>query len=670
LLKITLWVIIIGIWFFVWYGPWQEKLNPYLWLRLGIGLAFFIAPGMCIYGLLAGRSNPSFDHFTFGFVISHLLFALLGMLGRFTHLSFETVKLLMALLGLIPILLYVPRLFSKEVWFQVLAVRPEGVMATLMLILVSIFACLVVIQRIPTSDDLTYLAYLTNWQNTSHLDFNDVIFGEPSLVHPRFWLMSAPFAQALLSNLSNIPGILILSGYYEPFLVILSVLCWYGLARILGFSPRAASASAILQLAFLLLLSEYLHPGAPFYTQLSADKATAAFIMAPVFVQSLVMFLKQPVQGNIVPVFLTGLSLTFMHPVILAYSVFIGGVLILFNLRKGSLVKLIFPFVILIAIILPQAALRFANAQTQGEIPYASESVFAQRGIENLIQRWGSTQFYGFNPAILDMTPPYERNLRIPEPILHRGWLILPILSALFALKRFKHDFAAQFLLACSLICLLAAIPFTGWIIGYFLSAWMLERALWLYPFGLSTVFLFAILWNKIKSRSSTKVSSNIPLTAVTFMAIAIFSLYMRENKLPDLEKFTNKSQRYKDLALAGQMLDDQISTEARVIGSPILNDLIPGISSKSKLITFRISDPSNMLYFAPAERDERIADSETIFSKSASAAEKLSLLRKYDVHFLVLQRDDIRLFEDLIENYPDETEATEIGGVIIVEID
>jgi hypothetical protein len=144
----------------------------------------------------------------------------------------------------------------------------------------------------------------------------------------------------------------------------------------------------------------------------------------------------------------------------------------------------------------------------------------------------------------------------------------------------------------------------------------------------------------------------------------------MRENNLPDIEKFVNKTQRYQGLAMAGQALDEQITDQAYVMGSTGINDLIPGLSWKSKLIMFRISNPSHMFYFTPAERDERIADSETIFSKSASAAEKLSLLRKYDVRFLVLQRDDIRLFEDLMESYPDETEATEVGGVIIVEID
>ena len=140
---------------------------------------------------------------------------------------------------------------------------------------------LIVIQRVLSNDDLTYLAYITNWQHSTHLDFKDLVFGADKFVHPRFWLMSVPFAQAFLAEISQLPGILILGGYYEPFLVFLSVLCWYGLARTLYLSHQAASISVILQVLFLLLLSQYLHPGAPFFNQLSVDKATATFILAP-----------------------------------------------------------------------------------------------------------------------------------------------------------------------------------------------------------------------------------------------------------------------------------------------------------------------------------------------------------------------------------------------------
>jgi len=665
-------------WLFFWFWPWQSFLPPTHWLQLGIGLILFTIPGICVYGLLIDRPAITLSHITSGFVISHLIFALLGTLGRFTHLSFEVIKLLMVFTGLILLMIYTPLLLQKGTKTSIWHLNINKALPLASTLFVAVAACLVVSQRVIADDDLSYLAFVMNWQNSIHLDFNEIIFGVSEMAHSRFWLISAPFAQALLADISKTPGILLLGGYYEPFLVILAVLCWYELACTLKFSPQAAAASTILQLVFLLLLSEYLHPGASFYRQLSADKAIATFIIAPVFFQSLFRVLKHPTKPNLFIFFLIGLSLTLMHPVTLAYSIFIGGIIILFNRKNINDLEKVITITILLAILLPQIALRFSNTYLQGDIPYTSQEVFNQRGIESIISRWGDTQFYGFNPNILDMKIPYEKNIPIPRQIMARGWLLLPILSAIFALKHRGKDPAAQFILACFLLGMLAGLPFTGWIIGYFISAYMLERALWLFPFGLSAIYTFSML----RDHTASKLAANKPasqkfiassswyLLSFTIVATFVFSLYLQENNLPDFEKFISKSQRYQGLSLAGKELDNRISDRAYVIGSPSLNDLIPGISWKSKLITFRITDPLNMSYYSDQERIERISDTQKLFNKSTSAEDKLSLLKKYDVQFLFLQRDDIRFFNDLITKYPDRIKPFEVGGVILVEIE
>ena len=677
--KSLLWALLITfVWLFFWYWPWQMHFISSVWLQLGIGLILFVIPGVCIYGLLIGRSHLTFSHITFGFVISHLLFALLGTLGRIIHLSFETVKFFMILMGLIFTLKYLLPNIRGGIKINFWLIKANQVLPIIFLLLVAVVACLVVIQRVLGDDDLTYLAYITNWQNSLHMDFKDILFGESEYVHPRFWIMSAPFAQALLTDVSKMPGILLLSGYYEPFLVILAVFSWYELARTLKFSPRAASASTILQLVFLLLLSEYLHPGAPFFKQLSADKATAAFIMAPVFFQSLIQSLNQSTRRNWGIFLLAGFSLTFIHPVILAYSVFIGGVLVLLNWKNTGVSQKILALSILVAVLLPQTALRFAPASSQVEIPYTSQDIPGQSGIESMVKRWGDTQYYGFNPGILDMKIPYAENIPVPQPIMARGWLVFPLLAAVFALRQAAKNIAAQFLLACFLLGFLAWFPFTGWIIGYFLSAYMLERALWLFPFGLSTVFTFLVIRERVKTRKSLQkfssivasISPNWQLFAVTAFAMGMFILYMLESDLPDIEKFAAKSQRYQGLAVAGQELDRQVSDYAYVVGSPQLNDLIPGISARSKIITYRISQPSNMSYFSDVQREERILDTKKMFSKTLSPEDKMHLLEKYDVQFLFLQSFDLRLFTDLIASYPDRIKVIEIGGVIILQID
>ena len=132
------------------------------------------------------------------------------------------------------------------------------------------------IPRVLSDDDLSYLAFLNNWQKASHLNFNDIFFGVDRLAAVRFWIVNTLFSQAFLAEMGGLPALLLLGGYYEPFLAALALCTVDELARTLGLSHRQAIAAVIWQVLFLSLLSEYLHPGAPFLRQLSTDKASAA----------------------------------------------------------------------------------------------------------------------------------------------------------------------------------------------------------------------------------------------------------------------------------------------------------------------------------------------------------------------------------------------------------
>jgi hypothetical protein len=668
-------VLITFAWLFLWLYPWQAELHHIYWLQLGAGLAIFILPGVCLYGLLSDRSSLKINLLPFGFVISHLIFGLLGTAGRLMHLSFETISLLMMVLGLILLLACLLPLVNRGINFQVDRERFAYFLYLIPVLLISFLTGLIVIQRILSDDDLTYLAYLTNWQNSTRLDFNNPVFGEPQLVSIRFWLMSVPFAQALLADLSKMPGILILGGYYEPFLVILSVLCLYELAVALKLSPKAACASVLLQLSFLLLLSEYLHPGAPYFTQLSADKATAAYVLAPVFFQSLIKQLENPSRNNLLLFLLAGLSLSLMHSIILAYSVFIGGMYILLKNNGQSYRHNLIAMAILIFILTPQLIIRFANEPGTDPVSFDPEVVLNRHDTDNLVTRWGDTRYYGFNASILTMKIPYEESIPMPGSILEWGWLLMPVFAVLFSLRQLDKSIA-RFILACFALCFLAWFPLTGWVLGYFLNARMLARSVWLFPYGLSAVYVVLSIREYIETRKTAEgrswitILSRWSLSALTVIVLGLFLLYMRQNNLPDIGRFNSKVQRYQGLAIAGQALDQKINGKARVIGSPSLNDLIPGLSSKSKLITFRTANPSNMYLITPVERKERISDTQRLFSRSAPAEEKMDILEKYDIQFLFLQSFDLRLFEELMTRYPERTEVIEVGGVILLQID
>ena len=678
--KLLLWTVLLTlVWSLLWFWPWQHGLQNFILLRLGVALLIFLVPGVSIYGLLMDRQGRWTDYFTFGFVISHLIIASAGMAGRLMPVSFGQIKDLMMLVGLLLLLLYLLPVVSKGISFRIDHSSAGRIASVWPLILISVLASLIVIQRILSNDDLTYLAYITNLQHAIHLDFNDLVLGTDQLVHPRFWLMSVPFAQAFLAEMSGLPGILVLGGYYEPFLVVLSVLCWYGLARSLDISQQAASISVILQILFLLLLSQYVHPGAPFFDQLSVDKATATFILAPVFIQSEIWLLRKPTKNNIILCLLTGLSLTFMHPIALAYSVFIGGLILILNINRSTFRTGVIAVIILLAMLIPQVALRFVRTEAEGNIAYGVDEIQNPQSFNNIISVWEDTPFYGFSPNILAMTIPYESRIPFPVSILKWAWLFIPICATIFSIQQLRQNNLAQYIFSSFLLCAIAGFPLTGWMIGYFLSPWMLERATWLFPYGLSAVFFLLTIRDKtvvgqhisawmLKLERKTSFSG-WPLITITFFSSALILLFMREQGLPDFALFESKSERYQNLARAGQFLDQHIPVQAIVIGSDDLNDLIPGISWKAKLVTFRTSNPANMPFYSPDIINERILDKQMILSRRESPEARLYLLKKYNVRFLLLRRSDYGLFKTLVSTYPALFEVTEIDRYIILEV-
>lgn len=677
--RVAWYVGIAALWCFIWFAPWQMFLHELPWLKLGIALIVFMVPGISIYGLLADRNAHWINHITFGFVISHLLFAVMALAGRLAHSSFDLIRNLMMTLGMLFLLMYAmsgnahgffPRM-DRTAFRQAASVWTLG--------LVSVLVGLIVIQRVLSDDDLSYLAFLTNTQYSTQMGFNDIFFGLAEPVSTRFWLMSAPFAQAFLADLGNLPGLLILGGYYEPFLVVIAVLCWYGLARTLRLSRQAAALSVVFQILFLLLLSEYLHPGAPFFRQLSADKATATFILAPVFLQSVFLLLKDMTGRHFLVCLLAGMSLTFMHPIALAYAIFIGGMLIMLTANRDNIRARGASLLVMLASVLPQVILRFAGTRVEENVPYGLDATLNQGGIENMVAQWGDSRFYGFNPHILEMTFPYGSNFPFLEPLLKWGWLSIPVLAVGFAIRDLRKSDSANYVFAAFLLCTLAGIPFTGWIIGYFLSAWALERTTWLFPFGLSVVFLLQSLRDGTKTGLALKEwvrrleiktrILNLPLILSVIFTSGILLLYMREQGLPDLSRFETKSRRYVDIAAVGQYLDQHIPEQAVVIGSEDLNDLIPGVSSKAKLVTFRTSDFFSMALFPVKEIEQRISDRRALFSATTPPEIKLQLLEKYNVEYLALQGGDRDLFSNIISEYPDLLTVEKVGRFFVIEI-
>lgn len=668
-------------WLFLWFAPWSDWFETNLWIKVGIALGIFILPGAFLYLILSRDDATNLCFISLGFILSHLLMGILGTTGRIFHLPFSFVVDIYMGLGLLFIII---NFLSKDHAINKILPSRSSIVRSLRywpIAIIAVLTTLMTIQRVISSDDLAYLAHLTNWQNMPNLNFSDVYFDSTKIESTRFWIVSSPFSQAFLTDIGKIAGLILISGYYEPFLALISIICFYDLARTLGLSHRFAMISVALQITFMALLSDYLHPGAPFFHQLSTDKATAAFIFTPVFVSSAFQVLKKSTNSSVSIFLLTGLSLTFLHPVISAFAVFIVGASFIFGSTQDNYKKNLTLVVLAMIILVPQIGVHLIRHEAQPTIPIDVNNLEQSQGIDSLINRVGNTPFYGFNPNILEMNIPYADRLPISTRILSWSWIIIPILTTVVSVKGVRNNYLNQYILAATLLAVLAGFPFTGWILGYFVSAWMLERTTWLYPFGISTIILLFAIWerttlgNHLKSwKVGIHKKLQVEFTVLIEVSIWLVStllilLVMRKQGLPNITRLQNSTQRHQELVLLGQQIDKSAPRPVNVVGTDELNDFIPALSWKAKVISYRPEDLTYPYFYSEEEKSTRWSDRQAIFSREISPDERMEIIKKYNIRYIVLESYRFGKVKDLITTYPLNFNTHSFGRYILIEI-
>ncbi len=659
--KYTGLLLALAVWSCFWLFPWQPWLEHHVWVKMALGLSAFILPGFLIIKLLQPQDPDWIGYIPFGFSISLLIVTVLGLIARSVHLSMSHIVICFWVVGIISLGLVFQQGVKKGNTGEERRVSGTGLKYTWPILVVVVLIGLITTLRIIGDDDLIYQAYQNYFEKSASLDFKEIVFGYDEWSPARFWIVSIPFAQALISRITHIPAAMFALGYYDPFLVLVSAIAFYCLSWRLGLSPGMAALSVVFQFTFMVLLSEYLHAGAPFLKQLGTDKATAAFILAPVFLDGLHRIFKGPNVGSIVAGLLAALSLSAAHPVIFAFAGFIAGLTGLLAIDRTSIIRrILIPAMILLMAMLPQVAVRFSGSQSTALIDQARSDMLHQEETDLRIRLWGSRQLYGLNPSLLAIHIPYEQRLSPISPdLLHFGWLVFPALVGLFTLKDFRKEETARYILASLLLVLLVIFPFTGPIFGTLTTPGMLERTVWLFPFGTALVYLLARLCGSLKiikkGRENSRHDVAIPLQiASTVICTAVILLYMRETKAPDFDQLRRREIRYQDLVDIGSFLDRENDTNFWIAGSDKINDLIPIFTTRGKVISFRPSDRSYS-YFIPAEaHNQRMLDRQSLFSGTASMEEILAVCKKYQISYLLFGRQEFGSIERLVSMHPE----------------
>ncbi len=636
-------------WVLLWILPWAGWLNIFPWLRLGISLLLFVIPGLIVSMLLAGVRFSLSGHFSSGLAFSVFFVGVLGFTGRIFHWPFEYIKYLFALSGLIALIKY-----SALNYPLYKPARVSGRNLILLLFMI-IFGIITNFHSRFSVDDLSYLAYLTNWQHVPMLNFEEVIFGTGVIDSVRFWWGMFPMSLALLAEISHLHGLLLLGFYLEPFLVTFAILAFYNLYEDLLSSENSAIIALLLHFTFLFLVSP-LHRY--FFEEISEDKVFAAFALTPVLFLALRYFLGSFTARSGIFFLLSGYSLVLTHVIILAYVGFIAGVYVAIEtMIKREYKNFGVAILLLFIIIAPSASLRFVDQA------WISRSVFGLKpwlampdtfhlataletpDINNLISYIEGTPFYGINLEKIRI----KSNSTAVDPLpIFLSWSYVWILGLgfLWSLFNLKKDVAARFIAACSLLVILCAFPYTGWLFGYFVTARLLWRVLWLLPIGLISFTLLRELFTALIANVSIGTRIKIPSKQVLFVCLSTMCVvligyfsefvyqYQGQSTKAQFDGYRNHLTRFAEL---GYYLEYNVEQPVRFVAPFELMNYLPGLSTKSKAVIFRVKD------WTPYPIDEHEIGS--IFSNdpSISMEKRMHILDKYQIKYVLIKQPSLK---------------------------
>lgn len=620
-------------WILLNYLPWVVWLENLPWLRLGIACIIFITPGLSISLFLMGKKLTLLSHFTSGVTLSVFIVSFLGVIGKIVHLPFEFIKTTFFIIGLASLLTLNIHMYSMKKLFR--SERFSFVSALLLLLMITLGVIVSLTSRFQY-DDFTHLAYLTTWQHSPRLNFGEVIFGVGNLEPTRFWFAMLPMSHALLAEISNLHGLILLGYYLSPFFVAISLLSIYSFYKKLLHSNLQATIALLVQFTFFFTLLVNRQPGNMFFLRITEDKSFAAFALAPTLFLALSCLLESPSFRNGTFLLLSGWGLALVHPVILAYGIFVSGIYaIIVVIPRKNYKTLGIVLAVLIIVILPFTSLRFLSGTA-----FTLESSLAVAPEGDRISYIEGTPFYGFNLNTIKIRlreqTPSQLNVFLSWTYL---WLLgLGFLWSLIKLR--SQSLIAPYVAAATALVILCAIPYTGWLVGYFVSPRMLWRSLWFFPAGLVGLKLMLEAISFLYSRVISKLRRNILPRNLTFVSILLtcvvtmiyFSAYRYQNRWQSFDNLREYKTKLEMLSTLGNDLESNISEPSIVISSYGMMNYLPGISSKTKVVFFR--GP----LFTPYPVDHDKLELISAYNEDISIEQRKEVFHSYNIRYLLIK--------------------------------
>jgi hypothetical protein len=143
----------------------------------------------------------------------------------------------------------------------------------------------------------------------------------------------------------------------------------------------------------------------------------------------------------------------------------------------------------------------------------------------------------------------------------------------------------------------------------------------------------------------------------------------MREQGLPDFSRLENASYRYRILTEIGAYIDAHAPGPVYAIGSDDLNDFIPALSWKAKVISYRPEDTAYPYFFSEEEKWKRWSDRRGILSTERPPDERMDLIRKYSIRYLLIEANGLGRLRELMSLYPANFNVLPFGKYYLIEI-
>lgn len=658
--RVLVLLVVLGGWTFLWKVPWQPWLTAWPWLRLIVAMLMFALPGICLqHAVYKGAAASVGRPLTLGVAISVGLTGLLGLLASLGHLSFGFVGGGLFLAGAVGLVVLVVRGVSLPKKRMEVGAQGWAFLSVLPAVVAIVLAGRLCWATQIHGDDFTYNAYITHFEHSKALDFNDIFFGLERRAITRFWLAFWPLTEAVIAHHSQLHGLELTTMYLGPVLAALSLLGVFELARSVSLSRQSAYVALVAQFASVFLLTYKDQAGYVFFNRLTQDKLVAAFVLAPVLFRVVVDFLGGAKGRCLGLLIVVGLGVTFTHPVMLGIVCLISALYGLLHLAASRKVRPVAALLcLLVGIVILPFSLRFCDPMLR-DLQFTLEDASLDKREASRLEILEGNRFYGINPELVRGIP-----------------FAVAAAAGVLALLQWRRTPASRYLVASLVVVASGVIPYTGWLIGSATASGQLWRIPWLTPFGVGAAFLVDGVVNYVLRRVPETGCGEMRVTRIEALSVQLILLllvgvaYVRPvparkylEALAPRESWAWPPQ-YHDLLSIGNRLDALIPERAVVVGGDQrTNDLIPSLSAKAEMVVFRYEDYTMRLgSFSEEQAANRWDAWSKMVEPDTPAAERMSALMDYQVEFMLL-REDPGWMQSLVSCFPDRFELVSRSG-------